>query len=242
MIMFRILLCCMTAAFLQPLLADARDLAVLVDTGTEMPMAHFQNGQLVDGIHKDIGIALAQKMDRTARFLALPRKRIVKTLESGEADMLCSYVPEWLDGSFYWSRPFIPIAQVLVSNRSVKRPKSIADLAGQPIGTVLGYSHPELEQVLGKNFVREDAPTSEVNLRKLSAGRINHALTGKAFFEYRLKLNDPPLSVHPPIVITTYMGQCAVSRKASVTLAEVDKAIDQIVKDGTMSRIMRRYQ
>jgi polar amino acid transport system substrate-binding protein len=222
--------------------AQAHDLIVLVDTGTEMPMARFENEQLVDGIHKDIGDALAQRMGRTARFLALPRKRIVKMLETGNADILCSYVPEWLDGAFDWSRPFIPIAEVLISDRRAPRPRAIGDLAGQSIGTVLGYSHPELEEVLGRNFKREDAPTSEVNLRKLAAGRIRYAVTGKAFLEYRLKLGDPPLSLHPPLVVKTYTGQCAVSRHSRVTVAEVDRAIERIVKEGALTRILLRYQ
>jgi polar amino acid transport system substrate-binding protein len=230
------------ALLLLSLPVQARDLIVLVDTGTEMPMARIENEQVVDGIHKDIGDALAQHLGRTARFLALPRKRIVKTLETGDADVLCSYVPEWLEGAFDWSRPFIPIAEVLISDRRAPRPHAIADLAGQPIGTVLGYSHPELEEILGKNFKREDAPTSEVNLRKLAAGRVRHAVTAKAFLEYRLKLGDPPLSLYPPLTVKTYMGQCAVSRHGRVTVADVDRAIDRIVKDGVLMKILQRYQ
>jgi ABC-type amino acid transport substrate-binding protein len=222
--------------------AQARDLVVLVDTATEMPLARFENGRLVDGIQKDIGDALARNMDRTARFVILPRKRIVRALEAGDADVLCNYVPEWLDGSFDWSRPFIPIGEVLIADRSVPRPQSIADIAGRTVGTVLGYQHPEFEQVLGKNFVREDAPSAEINLRKLAAGRIKYAVAGKAFFDYRMKLGDLDLNVYPPLVVKTYMGQCAVSRKGHVAVDEVDRAIARIVNDGTMTQIMWRYR
>ncbi|HYD81581.1 MAG TPA: transporter substrate-binding domain-containing protein [Paucimonas sp.] len=242
MITLRLSKCCVGATLLLSLAAQARDLIVLVDTGTEMPMARFEQGQLVGGIHKDIGDALAAKTNRSARFLALPRKRIANALETGGADILCSYVPEWLDGRFDWSKPFIPIAEVLIADRGAKRPASLADVAGQPVGTVLGYVHPELEEVLGKRLVREDAPTAEVNLRKLAAGRIKYALTSQTLLEYRLKLGDPPLSLHPPLMVKTYMGQCAVSRKGRVSLAEIDKSIESIIKDGTLTRIMRRYR
>src|SRR6476469_1274615 len=129
--------------------AAAADLVVLVDTATEMPMARFDRYRLVDGIHRDVGLALAQHLQRTPKFMSLPRKRIVKALTDGSADILCSYVPEWLDGSFLWTQPFIPIAEVLIADRRAPRPQSVADLAGKPVGTVLGYVHPEMEEMLG---------------------------------------------------------------------------------------------
>ncbi|MES2152395.1 MAG: ABC transporter substrate-binding protein [Pseudomonadota bacterium] len=223
-----------------PLWAD--ELVVLVDTGTEMPMARFERTQLVDGMHRDIGLALAQAMGRTPRFMALPRKRIVKALEEGRADVLCSYMPEWLEGAFGWSQPFIPVIEVLVTDRRGARPHAIGELAGQTIGTVLGYRHPELEEALGKGFIREDGPTSEANLRKLAAGRIRHAVAGKSFLDYRLKLGDPPLSIYPPLVVKSYAAQCAVSAKGRVALDDVNKAIDQILRNGSMGSIVSRYQ
>jgi polar amino acid transport system substrate-binding protein len=222
--------------------AFSSPLVVLVDTGTDMPMAQFARGKLVDGIHKDIGEALAAALGRTPSFLGLPRKRIALALEKGQADILCSYMQEWLPGAFDWSSGFVPIVEVLIADRKAEPPKSIEDLANQPIGTVLGFSHPELEAVLGPRFVREDAQNSEANLRKLAAGRIQYAVTGKDFLDYRLKQGDLRLQLHPPIVVKTYLGQCAVSRKGHVRVADIETAIGQIVRDGTVARILRRYQ
>jgi polar amino acid transport system substrate-binding protein len=223
-------------------LANGSELVVLVDTATEMPMARFKQYRLVDGIHKDVGEALAKRMGREVRFMALPRKRITRALETGEVDIVCSYVPEWLPGAFGWSIPFIPISQVLITRSDAVKPRSLADLHGQRVGTVLGYSHPELEQALGAGFVREDAPNSEANLRKLTAGRIQHAVAGKSFVEYRLKQRDPPMSLHPALDVSKYMGQCAVSPKGHVTLTEVDNALTQMLKDGTVNLIVAHYR
>lgn len=227
---------------LLPLMASAGDLVILVDTGTEMPMARFEKWHLVDGIHRDIGLALARHMNRTPKFMSLPRKRIVKALEEGQADVLCSYVPEWLDGTFHWSQPFMPIVEVLITDRSVERPHDISELAGKPIGTVLGYVHPELVAILGDGFVRSDAPNTEANLRKVAAGRVKYAVTGKSFLDWRLKQGDPLLTLHPPMVVKSYMGQCAVSVKGRATLADVDRAIGEMIKDGSVSAIVARYR
>ena len=188
-------------ALLLPLCAQGGDLVILVDTATEMPMAHFERQRLVDGIHRDIGVALAGHMQRTPKFMSLPRKRIVRALEQGAADILCSYVPEWLDGSFEWTQPFIPIVEVLIAERSVGRPRQVGDVAGQPIGTVLGYAHPEMQALLGEGFVRADAPTTEANLRKLALGRVKYALVGKSFLDWHLAKVDPSLQLHPPLVV-----------------------------------------
>jgi len=235
---FLYLLCALFA----PLAAQAADLVILVDTATDMPMARFERYRLVDGIHRDVGLALARHMQRTPRFMSLPRKRIARALADGSADVLCSYVPEWLEGSFHWTQPFIPIAEVLIADRSVARPRDIAELAGQPIGTVLGYAHPEMREILGAGFVRADGPTTEANLRKLAAGRIHYALTGKSFIEWRLKMGDPVLTLHPPLVVRNYMGQCAVSPKGRVKLAEVDRAVGQMIREGAISAILAKYK
>jgi polar amino acid transport system substrate-binding protein len=222
--------------------ACAGDLVILVDTGTEMPMARFESWLLVAGIHRDIGVELARHMNRTPKFMSLPRKRIVKALQNGDADVLCSYVPEWLDGVFHWTQPFIPIVEVLITDRSVERPHQLSELAGKPIGTVLGYAHPELVEVLGDQFVRSDGPTTEANLRKVAAGRLKYAVTGKSFLDWRMKQGDLPLSIYPPMVVKSYMGQCAVSPKGRARLADVDRAIGEMIKDGSVNAIVARYK
>lgn len=238
--MVRIFLTCSLLLLLPP--ARAGELVILVDTATEMPMARFKGYRLIDGLHRDIGLALAGHMKRTPRFMALPRKRIVRALERGDADVLCSYVPEWLEGSFHWTQPFIPIVEVLIADRSVARPGSVSELAGKPIGTVLGYLHPEMIALLGDGFVRADGPSTEANFRKVAAGRIRYALTGKSFLEWRIKQGDLPLSLHAPLVVKSYMGQCAVSPKGRASLADVDHAIGHMIKDGTVDAIVARYR
>ncbi len=227
---------------LLPVAAAAGDLVILVDTATEMPMAKFERYRIVDGMHRDIGVALARHMNRTPKFMTLPRKRVVKALEAGAADVMCSYVPEWLNGRFDWSQPFIPIVEVLVADLSVERPRSIAELAGKPIGTVLGYEHPELVEILGEGFVRADGPTTEGNLRKVAAGRVKYAVTGKTFLDWRMKQGDLPLTLHPPLVVKTYMGQCAVSLRGRAKVADVDRAIGAMLRDGTINAIVAKYR
>lgn len=229
-------------ALLLPLAPQAAELVILVDTATEMPMARFDRFRLVDGIHKDVGEALAAALGRTPRFVALPRKRIAGALDTGSADLLCGYVPEWLDGAFGWSQPFFPMLEEVISDSAGTRPRSLADLRGELLGTVFGYQYPDIERALGKGFLRADGPSSEINLRKLAAGRLHHVITMKTFIDYRMKLGDPVLSLHAPLPVKNHLTRCAVSRKGRVSVAEVDRAIAAMVRGGAVGQIAARYQ
>jgi polar amino acid transport system substrate-binding protein len=189
-----------------------------------------------------LGQALAAALGRDPRFIPIPRKRIAEKLSSGEADVLCHSIPEWLPGPLSWSQPFLPMQVVVITDRAADRPHQLSDLAGQPIGTILGYVYPELENALGKDFVREDSTSTELNMRKLSLGRLHHLVTLKSIVDYRLKLGDPVLALHPPLLVRSVMGQCAVSPKGRVTLAEVDRAVAQIVRSGKVAEIFARYR
>lgn len=232
-------ICC---ALLSALSARAGELVILVPTATEMPMARFDRFTLVDGIHRDLGLALADATGRQPRFVAIPRKRIVETLQSGKADVLCNSIPEWLDGQLSWTQPFLPMTEVVITDRAAERPHVLSDISGQPVGTILGYTYPELEGPLGKGFVREDSASTEANMRKLAAGRVRHIVTLKSFVDYRLKVGEPALLLHPPLPVRNYMGQCAVSPKGRVTVQELDRAVAKLVRDGTVAAIFARYR
>ncbi|HZX27254.1 MAG TPA: transporter substrate-binding domain-containing protein [Telluria sp.] len=219
----------------------AEPLTVLVDNGTEMPLARMEHGRLTGGIHYDLGMAIAGVLGREARFVVLPRKRVEAALADGEADVMCMYVPEWLPGPLDWTRPFMPFAEVVVTDRRAPRPASLKALAGQRIGTVLGYRHPEIEAVLGKDFNREDGPSAEANLQKMMAGRLQHVIASSIYISYRTHFGDPKLSIHEPLIVKSMRLQCAISRKGHVKADDVSRATARLVRDGEIDRILKRY-
>ncbi|MDT9000987.1 transporter substrate-binding domain-containing protein [Paucibacter sp. APW11] len=222
--------------------APAAELVLAVDTSTEMPLAQLSGKDVVDGLHHDLGLELARRLQRRPRFLALPRMRIVQALEQGEADLVCIYLPPWLPGPLDWSKPFIPQADWLVSRTEAKRPQSLADLVGQRIGTVHGFSYPALSQALGAGLVRDDAPSSSANLRKLALGRVQHAVVSQRLLEYTQRERRGLLDLHPPLLISEELTQCARSRRSSVSLNDLNAAIDALAADGTLNRLQARYR
>jgi ABC-type amino acid transport substrate-binding protein len=218
------------------------ELVVLVDRAADMPMSRIENGRLTDGVHKMLGEALARGTGRELRFLLLPRKRIARALQQGEADILCGYTPEWIEGDFLWTEPVFTAEEVLVTDASQPQPHSIADLRGQAIGTILGYQHPEIEKILGAGFVRDDSPNMETNLEKLARGRVHHVLIARGVLEYRQRLRAFPLNLHPPLTAASFSTRCAVSRKGHLSLEEANRAIAAITRDGTLARILAQFR
>jgi len=223
-------------------LASPGKLVILLDDSTEMPLASLQGATLLAGIHLDLGQALASELGKQASFRVLPRKRISSSLQNGDADLVCLYLPEWLPGPFRWSRPFLPNADLLVTRRDQPRPGSIAALAGQSIGTIHGFRYPELEARLGSNLVRDDAPNASSNLKKLEAGRTHHAAVNQLYLHYQQKLGQLPVALHPPLVLNSYRAGCALSRHSRISLPQLNRAIARLLHDNTVPRILAKYR
>lgn len=221
-----------------------RPLVLLVETSALMPQARLEGDRVVDGLHLhlDLGRALGRRLGRDVVARPVPRKRLAEALQRGEGDLLCDYQSDWLSGNFAWSRPFIPDQALLVTAASAPAPARLAALAGQPIGAVRGYVYPEMAHLLRDGFVRDDAPDAVANLRKLARGRVQHALTGRRVLDYQRRIGQFTLALHPPLVVSEVLAQCALSPASPVELAALNKAIQGLVADGELNRLLARYR
>ncbi|HEY0955471.1 MAG TPA: transporter substrate-binding domain-containing protein [Roseateles sp.] len=217
-------------------------LVLLIDTSAQMPQARVEDDRVVEGLHLDLGRALARRLGREMVAKPVPRKRLAEALQRGEGELLCDYQSEWVPGSFAWSRPFIPDQALLVSAATAPPPAGLAALAGQPVGTVRGYVYPEMAEALRDGFRRDDAPDAATNLQKLQRGRISHALTGRRALEYQQRTGALRLALHPPLVVSEVLAQCALAPTASLSLQDLNAAIHGLVADGELNRLLARYR
>src|SRR5690349_1591457 len=87
-------------------MAEERGLRFSITESGVMPMVLIRNGAAVDGILHDLAIRLAEKVDRRADLLVMPRMRVHRALLSGEIDVRCYVNPAWLDkpySGYAWS-------------------------------------------------------------------------------------------------------------------------------------------
>lgn len=222
--------------------APSSALVLLVDDSAEMPSARTERGQVVDGISHDLGQLLARRLGRELHFLVLPRRRVASALTAGEADLLCDYLPDWLPGPFAWSRPFLPNATWVVTRADKPWPGSLQGLSGQRVGAVGGYAYPELQRALGERLVRDDAPNSAANLRKLAAGRVDHVVLSQRFLQYQQRIGAVTTPLHSPLLVGSYLSQCALSPRSPFDLPALNQALSELQNDGSLERMLQRYR
>ncbi|MES2297130.1 MAG: transporter substrate-binding domain-containing protein [Pseudomonadota bacterium] len=197
-----------------------------------------QSTYSVSAFQTALGKALADQMGRPVVYVGLPRKRLIAGLEAGEGDLVCGYVPDWLAGQFDWSHPFIPVADLVITSPRVPELHSVAELKGKRVGTVLGFRYPELEEQLGADFKRDDGPSNDVSLHKLLAGRYDYLVTTRSLVDNYTAKGELPPGIHV-LVVKEFHTMCAVSRHGNVGVDEVNAAIDAIVRNGTLTVLLR---
>lgn len=221
--------------------AGQGEIVFVAATNHNMPLSQFRDGALVDGLLKDLGDAIAHKLGLRVRYVSVPAKRVAQTLLAGDADGVCYVLPRWLPGQFNWSQPLIADGGVLVSRLDAPPVHSLADLANQPVGTVLGYSYTKIEEVLGKSFIREDAPSMELTISKIHRGRMHYAIMGKMTAEYQLRV-DRQHRLRINFEFDPFKAQCAFSLKSGIPFADVQHAIEVLQADGSVERLLLRYR
>lgn len=221
--------------------ATEHEIVFAAPTNHAMPLAQFKDGVLTGGIIKDVGELIASRMRMSVRFVSLPSKRVSVALEEGQIDGVCYVQPEWIDGDYHWSQPFIPNSGVIASRSGTPVVHRLEELAGVPVGTVIGYRYPDLENALGERFVREDAPTMESNIRKLMVGRIAYAVVESITLSYHMK-TQTAAALRSDIEYDRFQARCAFSRKSRLPFLELDHAINSLIQDGSMREIFQRYR
>lgn len=216
-------------------------LIFVAPTNLAPPLADFDGERLRAGILKDLGEAIAARLQREARFVAMPSKRVGEALTEGLADGVCHVLPRWISGDFVWSAPLIANGGVLVARADAPPVRTIAELARVPIGTVIGYRYHDFERELGAAFVRADAPSSGLNMRKLAAQRNRYAIVDRLMLDW-FRRTHPEVSLREDIELDRYHAQCAFSPRASIAPAKIVRAIDALLADGSVDRILARYR
>jgi polar amino acid transport system substrate-binding protein len=233
---FGLLLALSPGAFAAP-----GELVFVAATNHNMPLSRFHNGELVDGLLKDLGDSIAQRMGLQARYVSVPAKRVGDFLLSGRADGVCFVLQRWLPGQFNWSQPLIPDSGVLVSRTEAPPVRVLSDLANKPVGTVLGYSYSMIDSALGRAFVRQDAPTMELNISKIQHGRMQYAIMGRMTAEYLMR-TEPQHKLRIDFEFDPFKAQCAFSQKSAIPFSDVQQAIGSLLADGSIDRLLLRYR
>ena len=239
--MFRVLLAAIAWAAGSAVFASPQEIVFIAPSNHTMPFVDIQRDKLMGGILMDVGEAIAARLNRTARFLVLPSKRIVPALNSAQADGLCYVAPGWIEGDHNWTKPIFHNQSEVIARLDQPKIVSLSELENVPVGTIFTYHYPDFEEILGSRFKRIDAMSMELNLRMLEARRMDFAIVEQITLDY-LKKTNRWIDLHEVYRGPRYGAMCAFSKKSSIPFQEVQDAINKLEQDGTMAEILARYR
>lgn len=239
---------CRKLAWLATLLAGSAaqaadrsaELRIVAPTNQSMPMLRMHGAVPAEGLLKDLGQALAERLGMGAAFVAVPTKRAGPAVASGAADLLCYVKPGWLDETVLWTHPFLPGTGIIAAHPSAPAVATLQELKDETLGTVLGYHYPIIDQAFMKPIRREDVADATTNLRRLAAGRIRYAVTDRAALDHFMKDNATS-GLREVLEVERYVLSCALSPQKAALLTPLNRAIERMQSDGTLEALYNRY-
>lgn len=216
-----------------------------VSTSSAMPMTEFRDEKLSGGLVKDFGDALARELGMQPQYLVLPRKRVEAALATKQADLMCDTRPEWLEHKgWVWSQTVFSNNMIIATRSDTPPLGNLAQLAGQRIGTILGYHYPEVDGKLDRRqFQRDDAATVDQNMNKLLNQRFSYIMSHSLYYNYQRKVHQSRERLnHAVFTVSAFDTYCALPADARIDVAKVNRAILAIRRRGELKAIYARYQ
>ena len=228
-------------------------LRVLVPESSSMPFAKFDRTKgtavVVAGLEKDWAEALALQMGRTAVFVAIPAKRVVDFAAKGDFDLQCFQSPAWYSKEgkavYEWlKRPILAVEERLIAAQGVTPVTSLQDLQGKSIGVVLGYRYPLLDPLFeNQTAIKELAPNEASLIDKQVRGRADFSVFKSLNLAYLQKTDVAYATlVESPLVVSRTELYCMRPRKSPVNHAELGRAQDALIANGTLTKVLARYR
>ncbi|WP_085577573.1 MULTISPECIES: ABC transporter substrate-binding protein [unclassified Pseudomonas] len=225
--------------------ASDAPLRFVVADSWAMPMVQFERGRPTQGILYDMMLSLATQVGVPAQFHVLPRTRVQNAMEHGEVDVRCYAAQSWLpnqSGDYLWSVPLLFQRDLLISLQGPPAGIDSADLAHQPVGTVLGYAYPTLQPLFDSGRLqREDARNQEQVLEKLIAGRYRYAVSNQWTLDWFNQRLLPGQQLQGVAVLQEQHVGCYVRNDPQVPAQRILRTLLRMKMSGEIDDIIRLY-
>jgi polar amino acid transport system substrate-binding protein len=241
--------CLLACALLSAGPAPAAETAAVENTSGAIRLTMLTEEYPPFGFQRE-GEALGSSVDQVRRIMAdihaeytidvVPWARAIGTAETDPAT--CAFtttlLPDRMD-RFKWVEPLNLDVLMLVGRADgTAKPKTLAEAKAMTVAVHKADSGEVFAKAEG--FPRLDsAPSLELSLKKLQAGRVDLIiLTRKAFEE--LQANGQPLEAVLDVE-TTRSGIACNKAVPDSTIAAMQASLDRLIADGTQARLESHY-
>jgi polar amino acid transport system substrate-binding protein len=226
--------------------SSQKTLTIGVDT-TYPPMEFTKtSGSGYQGFDIDLANAIGKKLGMKVDITSIVWIGIFNGLNSKKFDCIMSSVsitPDRLK-TLLFTKPYLKNAQVILTRKGDNRIKKLTDLKGANIGCQTGTTAADSLDVLKKkhgykfNEITYDAMTD--CLLALKTKREDVVVCDEVVGDYYVKDQSSVYQKVGPTLTNEPIGVCF--RKDSTALRDkVQKAIDALLKDGTMKKISVKW-
>lgn len=212
--------------------------------GTEGVYAPFsfhdeRTGELT-GYDVDVARAVGEKLGRPVEFVEIPWDAIFAGLDAERFDVVANQVtitPE-RRAKYDLSTPYAVGEGVIVTRANDNTIHSLADIRGKVAAENATSNWSQIARDAGARVEAVEGFTQSITL--LSQGRVDVVVNDSiAVYAYLASTGDPAVKIAGSTGERSEQGFAA--RKNSGLLPELNKALDQLAADGTLTRISEKY-
>lgn len=209
--------------------------------GTYKPFSyHDEKNNELTGYDVEVAKELAKRLGVEAKFQEIPWDGMLTSLQTKKIDMVANQVgikPERKQ-KFDFSQAYtVSYAQIVVAqdNNSIK---GIADVKGKKAGQTPTSNYGQMAVDAGAEIVAYEDMMSA--MRDVAAKRIDFSMNDRLAISEMLKTNKLPLkTVGEPMERAE--SAFPIPKGNPKLLEAINKAIDEMKKDGTLAKISEKY-
>ncbi|MCV3740116.1 transporter substrate-binding domain-containing protein [Lentilactobacillus hilgardii] len=211
--------------------------------GTYAPYSYRQGGKLT-GFEVDLGKAVAKKMNLKANFVPTKWDSLIAGLGSSKYDVVLNNIAETPERkkSYIFSTPYIYSRYALITKAGDKSIQKLSDVKGKKLAEGTGTNNEVQAKKLGAKTVPSGDFTTTLAL--IRQGRVQGTINAReAWFAYAKSNSTKGLTYHKvsdsqaePVNISAMFNQ-----KDTKLKAKFNKVLQQLRKDGTLTKLSQKY-
>jgi len=228
-----------------PLTVHSEDLKAASDIWS--PFFMVSNNQYT-GIGVDILTEVIRRTGDTVSFQYLPIKRSQVMLDRNEIDIIVLDSPLWntpeIAKNMLFSNNVMSIQEhIYFLKESYIEVDSPADLYGKDVNILREYYYPVFEHAFNQGLVKKNEINIEANLLKtLIAKRCDAIFMDSVAFHYTIsQLGYDKKKFKRGLQLSDTILAITISQNKSHILPRFNKAIDDMKRDGTIDKIIKKY-
>ena len=198
------------------------------------------------GFDIDMSKEIGKRLGKTVNFVPTQWDGIFQALNTDKFDAIISSVSMSEDRmqNFAFTKPYIANAQMIIVKKGDKSIKTPSDLKGKTVGCQLGTTANDsatyLQDTEGVKFTLKTYDSEMDTFSDMKAGRLQAIIVDEVVGQYYIKTDSKNFQSASVNLTNEPMGAC-FKKSNTVLRDEVQKAIDDMVSDGTMKKISVKW-